>query len=104
MNSAPAPPRPAPVAPAVVTVVFSAACHYCDDAMSALAGLGASYPLLVDRVDIRSEPGQVLTREHRPPLSPLVLLDGTFFSFGRLPRRKLAKALDRRLAELGARS
>ncbi len=89
-----------PVAAAVVTVVFAPACHYCDDAQTAL---GATYPLAVERVDIRSERGQTLIREHRPPMSPLVLLDEEFFSFGRLPRRKRVKALDRRVAEVGAR-
>ncbi len=77
----------------VVTVVHSPACHFCDDAEAALARLAESYPLLVDRVDIRSDRGQALVRVHRSPMTPLVLLDGEFFSFGRLPRRKLVNRL-----------
>lgn len=88
----------APGAAVVVTVVHSPACHLCDDAERALAELAASRPLVIDRVDIRSDRGQALVREHQPPMSPLVLLDGAFFGFGRLSRRKLAKVLDRRLA------
>ena len=37
-----------------------------------------------------------LVAEHRPPLSPLVLVDGAYFSAGRLPRKKLAKLLTAR--------
>ncbi len=83
----------------VVTVVHAPACHLCDDAYGALDRLADAYPLVVDRVDIRSERGQALVREHRPPMSPLVLVDGEFFSFGRLPRRKLAGLLRRRVGE-----
>jgi hypothetical protein len=36
---------------------------------------------------------------HRAPMSPLVLLDGTFFSSGRLPRRKLEKLLKSRYGD-----
>ena len=82
----------------VVTVVHSPACHLCGDADTALAQLAEFYPLVVDRVDIRSDRGQALVRAHRSPMSPLVLVDGAFFSFGRLPRRKLVKLLERRLA------
>ena len=80
----------------VVTVVHSPACHFCDDAEQAIATLAGCYPLEVDRVDIRSERGRALVAAHRAPMSPLVLLDGAFFSSGRLPRRKLAAELDRR--------
>ncbi|HEX6514199.1 MAG TPA: glutaredoxin [Nocardioidaceae bacterium] len=82
--------------PARITVVESEACHLCDDAHLALAALAASYPLAVEAVDVRSEIGQRLMQVHRASMSPLVLLDGEFFSHGRLPRRKLAKLLAER--------
>ena len=81
------------IEPAQITVVESVACHFCDDARQVLATLTASYPLSIDTVDVRSEAGQTLMARHRAPMSPLVLLDGAFFSSGRLPRRKLEKAL-----------
>lgn len=97
--SHPAPPRDrGPGAAVVVTVVMSVGCHLCDDAETALAGLAESYPLVSDRVDIRSERGQALVGSHRSPMSPLVLVDGAFFSAGRLPRRKLIKLLEQRFA------
>ena len=86
----------------VVTIVHSPACHFCDDAEVALTALAEHYPLVVHRVDIDSDLGRALVREHRAPMSPLVLLDGTFFSFGRLPRRKLAALLERRLGNAQA--
>lgn len=79
-----------------VTVVESPACHFCVDAHEALADLAVDYPLLVDTVDARTDAGQLLMAKHRAAMSPLVLLDGAFFSHGRLPRRKLAKVLNSR--------
>jgi len=40
-----------------------------------------------------------LVQKYRASMSPLVLLDGEFFSHGRLPRRKLAKRLQQRFGE-----
>lgn len=82
--------------PVGVTVVESGACHFCDDAHRVLEELGRTYPLCVEAVDVRSEEGQRLMRQHRASMSPLVLLDGDFFSHGRLPRRKLTKTLAQR--------
>ena len=96
MPNSPQPPQPPPdqqVAAARVTVVEAPACHFCADAHEALAELAARYPLVVDTVDARSDSGRLLMATHRAALSPLVLLDGAFFSHGRLPRRKLARAL-----------
>ena len=82
----------------VVTVVHSPACHFCDEAQTVLADLAETYPLMLDLVDIRTGAGQELIGLHRPAMTPLVLVDGEFFSFGRLPRRKLVKLLDARAA------
>ena len=79
--------------PVVVTVVEAPACHLCEDAKSALAVLSQSYPLTINVVSILEEPGRSLMQTHRAPMSPLVLLDGAYFSSGRLPRRKLEKRL-----------
>ena len=89
--------------PARITLVESQACHFCEDAHHALAELAASFPLDVQTLDVRSEVGQALVRAHRASMSPLVLLDGEFFSHGRLPRRKLAKVLGQRQAADAAR-
>jgi hypothetical protein len=83
--------------PVVVTLVEAPACHLCEDAKLTLAALARSYPLTVHVVSIGDEPGRALMQEHRAPMSPLVLLDGAYFSSGRLPRRKL----ERRLAKTG---
>ena len=84
---------------AYVTVVVAPACHFCADAQGALAELAASYPLVVGTVDIRTAMGMFLVQKHGASMSPLVLLDGEFFSHGRLPRRKLAKSLHQRFGE-----
>jgi glutaredoxin len=77
----------------VVTLVEAPACHLCEDAKSALAVLAQSYPMTVHVVPIDEEPGRTLMQHHRAPMSPLVLLDGQYFSSGRLPRRKLERRL-----------
>jgi glutaredoxin len=89
------------IEPVQITVVESEACHFCEDARQVLAKLTPSFPLTIDTVDVHSETGQALMSLHRAPMSPLVLLNGAFFSSGRLPRRKLEKALVGRFGHAG---
>ncbi len=72
-----------------VTLVHSPACHFCDDAAEALAEIAATYPVDVVVVALESPEGAELVARHRPAMNPLVLLNGEFFSSGRLPRKKL---------------
>ena len=81
-----------------ITVVHAPACHLCADAQEALTVLGQEMPIQVELVDTDSETGMALVGTHRPTMFPLVLLDGAFFSQGRLPRRKLRALLASRQA------
>lgn len=72
-----------------LTVVPAVACHLCEQADRIVAELGTTYPLSVERVALDSDEGRRLVALHRPAQAPLVLVDGRFFSAGRLPRRKL---------------
>lgn len=81
-----------------VTVVSAPACHFCEDADQALAKLEGEFVIAVEHVALDSDAGRRLVAEHRPAMNPLVLLDGAYFSAGRLPRKKLA----RQLARMGA--
>jgi hypothetical protein len=81
------------IPPVVITVVEAPACHLCEDAKSTLATLAKTYRLTVQVLSISDKPGRALMDQHRAPMSPLVLLDGAYFSSGRLPRRKLEKRL-----------
>jgi hypothetical protein len=65
-----------------ITVVHTRACHLCVDALDTLTALG-------DDVQLAT---------HRPTMFPLVLVDGSFFSQGRLPRHKVRALLSSRLA------
>jgi hypothetical protein len=76
-----------------ITIVPSPACHFCDDAERALAELAGSFAFGLERVPLETAEGARLVAEHRPPLSPLVLVDGAYFSAGRLPRKKLTRLL-----------
>ena len=80
--------------PTAVTVVHSAACHFCEDAIVALRELGQEYPLTIETIDAADPRGEEMMRVHRVPMYPLVLVDGTFFSVGRLPRNKFRQRLE----------
>ncbi len=79
--------------PTAVMVVTAPACHFCADARDTLAELAKDHPLTVTVVDAASPAGQAAARQHRAGMFPLVLVEGVFFSAGRLPRRKLARLL-----------
>ncbi len=81
-----------------VTVVHAPACHFCEDARHVLDELADEFPLAVEFLDADHTRGQALVTYLRAPMYPLVLIDGEFFSFGRLPRKKLRKLLEARAA------
>ena len=85
-----------PSEPVKVTFVHTVACHFCDDAEAALDEIAREHPLSVELVAASEPRGEALVREHRAGMFPLVLVDGEFFSVGRLPRKKLRKLLARR--------
>lgn len=84
-----------PVGAIPVTVVRTSACHFCEDALEALAAMDREFPLSVELIDAGEPEGVALLREHRAAMFPLVLVDGRYFSVGRLPRRKLRALLER---------
>ncbi|MBI2169633.1 MAG: glutaredoxin family protein [Actinobacteria bacterium] len=84
-----------------VLVVRAGGCHLCDDALEALAELAGDFPLAVREVAADSPEGAAVMRDHRPPMLPVVLLDGAVFSWGRLPRKKLRRALASAQPEAG---
>ncbi|OJV75977.1 MAG: glutaredoxin [Cellulomonas sp. 73-92] len=85
-----------------ITLVPAPACHFCEDADEALTELASSFAFEVDRVPAETPEGLRLIAAHRPALNPLVLVDGAYFSAGRLPRKKLIKLLTDRGARLTA--
>ena len=82
-----------------ITVVSTPACHYCADAELALTVIADRYPIRVRIVELESPEGLRLTARHRPAMSPLVLVNGQFFSAGRLPRKTLLAVLSTAIAE-----
>ncbi len=76
-------------------VLTSRACHLCEDALRALAELSSEFPLSIREVDLASPEGARILERHRPPMPPAVLVNGSLFSSGRLPRKKLRRFLER---------
>ena len=89
----------------VVTVplVHAPACHFCDDALGALTELAREYDLAVELLEADSDEGREMIARHRPAMFPLVLVDGAWFSVGRLSRGKVQALLTSR-APVGAGS
>lgn len=81
-------------APVEAIVVTAPSCHLCEDALEVLRECEPA--VHVRAVDIRSDEGRALVERHRPALTPLVLVDGSPFSAGRLPRGKLRRLLGER--------
>jgi thiol-disulfide isomerase/thioredoxin len=90
---------PRNAAPVEITIVQAPGCHFCDDALETIQALAADYPVSLRLVEVRSDQGLRLVALHRPGMNPLVLVNGDFFSAGRLPRGKLRKLLDRLVAD-----
>jgi glutaredoxin len=87
--------RPPPQSESIdVLVVGSAACGHCRDAKLLLDDLGRRYPLDVRELDMATEEGTAIVRRYGVPFPPAVLVDGEFFGYGRISRRKLESRLD----------
>ena len=83
--------------PTHITVVTAPGCHYCADAHQTLTQLAADGAAVeVEVVEAISAAGLALLATHRPAMNPLVLVDGAYFSAGRLPRRKLEALLTKK--------
>jgi glutaredoxin len=76
-----------------VTLLVTTGCHYCEDARGELTARADRGDLKLTVVSVDTEQGRALQTTHRPSMFPLVLVDGKPFSVGRLPRRKLDRAL-----------
>lgn len=79
-----------------VTVVTSRACHLCEEALEVLDAAGRTYPIAVHTVAIGAPDGRAIVREHRAPMTPVVLVDGELLGWGRLSRGKLRRRLEQR--------
>jgi thiol-disulfide isomerase/thioredoxin len=82
--------------PADILVVTASGCHYCNDALRLLDELGEATPLTVRTLNIHSEEGRALIVRYRIPFPPILVVDGVFFGYGRISRRKLESHLAQR--------
>ncbi|MEX1126683.1 MAG: glutaredoxin [Acidimicrobiia bacterium] len=80
-------------------VVTSPGCHFCDDALRLLDELAETRPLQIETVPLSSEQGRSLLVRHRVPFPPILMIDGEFFGYGRISRRKLEAFLGSKAAE-----
>lgn len=81
--------------PVDIVVVTAEGCHFCDEVDRLLAELGTVTPLAVRTVPLSSAEGLGLLVRHQVPFPPILLVDGKFFGYGRISRRKLEEHLAR---------
>lgn len=81
--------------PVEIVLVTAPGCHFCDEVDRLLAELGSVTPLTVRRVLLSSEEGLGLLARHQVPFPPILMVDGAFFGYGRISRRKLEEHLAR---------
>jgi len=76
-----------------VTLVTSEGCLSCLEADEDLTALARAGRLRLTTLPADSPDGAALVARYRPVVFPLVLLDGSVFSTGHLPRRRLERSL-----------
>ena len=79
----------------VVTLLTQTSCAFCDQAKETLARLSREQPFETEEISLETEKGRALGERHGVVFAPGVLVDGAFFSFGRLSERKLRRELQR---------
>lgn len=82
--------------PVQITLLSQSSCGFCDHAKEVLSRVGADYPLRITEIDLAGEEGQRLAARAGVLFAPGVLVDGEFFSFGRISERRLRRTLDQR--------
>lgn len=81
--------------PVDITLVTTEGCHFCVEAEKMLDELSQVTPLAVRTVPLLSAEGRDLVVRHRVPFPPILTIEGAFFGYGRLSRRKLEHHLAR---------
>lgn len=76
-----------------VVLVTSPGCRHCDDALDLLDELARTMPLTIRTVPMFSEEGRSLIVGYKVPFPPILMIDGQFFGYGRISRRKLVSHL-----------
>ena len=77
--------------PVDVVVIEGDACHLCEDARGVLESRAEELNLSVAYMSAASEAGRRLIEQHRPPMFPMVIVEGELLGWGRLSRRKLER-------------
>ena len=80
----------------VVTLLTQTSCSFCEQAKETLAQLSQEQDFETEEISLETEDGRALGERHGVLFAPGILVDGDFFSFGRLSERKLRRELQRR--------
>ena len=78
-----------------ITLLTQASCAFCDQTKEILSRLTTDYTLNVHEIRLDTDEGRKLAIQHAVMFAPGILIDGQFFSYGRLSERKLRLQLAR---------
>ena len=88
--------------PARITLLVQENCALCEHAKDVLTRVGQDVPLVIEEVDLGSDPGRQLAQRAGVMFAPGVFVDNEMFGFGRLSEKKLRRALQRRPRDVTA--
>jgi thiol-disulfide isomerase/thioredoxin len=80
-------------APVEIVLVTAPGCHFCDETSRLLDEIGEVTRLEVRTVPLSSDEGRGLLARYRVPFPPIMLVEGVFFGYGRISRRRLESHL-----------
>lgn len=72
-------------------------CGFCEQAKEIVGRLSAEYNISISTLELSSSEGQALAERSGVLFPPGIFLDGTPFSYGRPPERKLRREIERLL-------
>lgn len=78
-----------------LVLITTPGCHLCEEARLALEELRQAFRLTVREIHPLDGEGIAIVERYRTAMWPVVILDGTLFSAGRLPSLKLRRLLER---------
>jgi hypothetical protein len=77
-----------------IEVVTAPSCHLCEDAHRILLEVGMEFPVRIREIAWDSPEGVRRRIQGAALFPPAIFINGRFFSYGRLSRGRLRKALE----------
>jgi glutaredoxin len=77
-----------------ITLLTSPGCHTCETVKDILNNLEPEYDLEIEEIDVTTDKGQKLAKEHNITSAPGIIINDEFFSSGSVTEDQLRDELD----------